>query len=395
MEISGFTSSLKESAMEAAASKLPPITAYCRVYEKFDSLTNKFKTFGGNSSIGALDFRPDDGSVALGRLLEGKSLSSRKDTWNWMEGKDKIFSIKGVKEFLGADRDYSNRFVFSWSKWVPKKCNIFMWRVGLDRIPTMLALKIVVVVSTLPCVLSDDFARFIISLEDIEKATDHFAERNLLRGGGFGRVYKGTLSMTGKPTHIVARRLYYDYGQGDLEFWKEITMLSDLKHENLVSFVGYCDEKGEKIIINKYEARGSLDKYLNDSSLTWTQRLEICAGIARALNYIHYDKERKYSVIHRNIKSSKILLDENWQPKLSGFELAMSNTSERRDRLLVAETVGTLGYVDPTYEKTGFVNHKSDVYSFGVVLFEVLCGRKAFIPNDQQAASPQDDTLDR
>ncbi|XP_071719527.1 uncharacterized protein [Rutidosis leptorrhynchoides] len=133
----------------------------------------------------------------------------------------------------------------------------------------------------------------------------------------------------------------------------------------------------------------ALDKYLEDSNLTWMQRLHICIGVARAINYIHFDAERDYSVVHRDIKSSKILLDDNRKPKLSGFEHALRNTSYRRDRLLIAEVVGTIGYVDPTYEETGFVNHKSDVYSLGVVLFEILCGRRAFIPDDQDLASPQ------
>ncbi|KAJ0874376.1 putative protein kinase RLK-Pelle-DLSV family [Helianthus annuus] len=235
-----------------------------------------------------------------------------------------------------------------------------------------------------------EFAHLQISLEEIQEATNDFADENLIGQGAFGKVYTGNLLVSGQRTNIAARRLHYEYGQGDLEFWTEITMLSDLKHNNLVSFIGFCDEKDEKIIINKHESHESLDKYLKGSVLTWLQRLQICVGIARALNYIHYDAERNYSVIHRNVKSSKILLDDNWEPKLSGFELAMRNTSERRHRLLLAEVIGTIGYMDPTYEKTGFVTHKSDVYSFGVVLFELLCGRKAFIPNEQdQQRAPQ------
>ncbi|KAF5784478.1 putative protein kinase RLK-Pelle-CR4L family [Helianthus annuus] len=132
-------------------------------------------------------------------------------------------------------------------------------------------------------------------------------------------------------------------------------MLSHLKHKNLVSFIGFCDEKDEKIIINKHESHESLEKYLKGSVLTWLQRLQIFVGIAQALNYIHYDAERNISVIHRNIKSSKVLLDDNWEPKLSGFELAMRNTSERRHRLLLAEVIGTIGYMDPVrigYQRT-------------------------------------------
>ncbi|KAL7618475.1 hypothetical protein Lser_V15G01734 [Lactuca serriola] len=224
----------------------------------------------------------------------------------------------------------------------------------------------------------NQFIHLQIPLEEIQSATNSFSDENLIRRGGFGKVYKGQLLRDGQHIDIVARRLDPAYRQGKKEFLMEITLLSVLKHDNLVSIIGYCDEKGEKIIINKHETHGSLDKYLKDPSLTWMRRLELCLGVARALSYIHYDKGRDFSVIHRNIKSSKILLDDNWKPKLSGFELSMKNTTARRHRLLLDRLSGTIGYIDPKYEKTGRLTHKSDVYSFGVVLFEVLCGRRAF-----------------
>ncbi|KAJ0613316.1 putative protein kinase RLK-Pelle-CR4L family [Helianthus annuus] len=235
---------------------------------------------------------------------------------------------------------------------------------------------------------NEQLDRFKLQLKDIVEATNNFADEYLIRKGGFGKIYRGNLVLSGKPTNIVARRLHYDYGQDDFEFWNEISMLARLKHHNnLVSFIGYIDEAEEKIIINEYEVNGSLDEHLED--LTWTQRLEICVDVARALSYIHCDNGHESSVIHSNIKSSKILLDEEWTPKLAGFELAKENTKSRKHRLIVAERSGTIGYVDPTYEKTGFVSHKSDVYSFGVVLFEVLCGRRAFLLDDKEPLSPQ------
>ncbi|MFS7909271.1 putative protein kinase RLK-Pelle-SD-2b family [Helianthus anomalus] len=233
----------------------------------------------------------------------------------------------------------------------------------------------------------EELAKLKLPLEVIVKATNNFADENLIRQGGFGRIYKGYLFLSGIPTDIVARRLHYDYGQDDFEFWNEISMLARLKHDNLVSIIGFCDEEREKIIINTYEVNGSLDKYLSSTTLTWMQRLQICVDVASALNYIHYGYE--FSVIHRNIKSSKILLDEKWKAKLSGFELSKQNTKARKHRLVLAEISGTIGYVDPTYEKTGFVSHKSDVYSFGVLLFEVLCGRRAFVPDEREPHSPQ------
>ncbi|GJV11602.1 kinase-like domain-containing protein [Tanacetum coccineum] len=131
-----------------------------------------------------------------------------------------------------------------------------------------------------------------IPLEDILEATNHFSNENFIRQGGFGKIYKGKLERYEELIDIVARRLDDKYGQGSKEFLTEVTMLSSLKHENLVSIVGFCDKKNEEIVINKYEAKGSLDNYLSDPNLTWLQRLQICVGVARALNYIHYDEAR-------------------------------------------------------------------------------------------------------
>ncbi|PWA44710.1 serine/threonine-protein kinase, active site protein [Artemisia annua] len=230
--------------------------------------------------------------------------------------------------------------------------------------------------------LPRELAHLRIQLKDILDGTDNFDDANLIGEGGFVRVYKGTLSQSKKTIDIAARRFHPHYVQGEVhaEFWKEIMMLHNLKHKNVVKIIGFCDENDEKIIINKYVAKGSLDKYLSDPTLTWMQRLQICVDVAHALKYIHYHDQRDFSVVHRNIKSSKILLNENWEPELYGFEISLKHAKARRHRALLAEDIGTIGYVDPTYKKIGFVTHKSDVYSLGVVLFEVLCGRRAFIP---------------
>nr|GEX45905.1 protein kinase-like domain, phloem protein 2-like protein [Tanacetum cinerariifolium] len=132
------------------------------------------------------------------------------------------------------------------------------------------------------------------------------------------------------------------------------------------------------------------------------QRLKICVGVANALSFIHYDAQRDFSVIHCNIKSSKVLLDDKWVPKLSGFKYSVKSTVARRHRLLLTHDIVKNVYLDPKYEKTGGVTHKSDVYSFGVVLFEVLCGRSAVLPDEeleggllsQLAKSYLDDMID-
>ncbi|XP_071742006.1 uncharacterized protein [Rutidosis leptorrhynchoides] len=225
-----------------------------------------------------------------------------------------------------------------------------------------------------------EFSHLQISLEDVLEATNHFDDKNVIGHGGLGKVYKGKLLRSGKWVNIAARRLDSKHKRG-IEFWTEISALSSLKHENIVSIIGFCDEKGEKVIINKHEAKRSLVMYLSNPTLSWVQRLKICVGVARALSYIHYENGRSYSVIHRNINSSTILLDNKFEPKLSGFEYSINHSVQRMDQVLFSEAIGTTGYIDPSIQKTRGVTYKSDVYSFGVVLWEVLCGRKAFITN--------------
>nr|XP_043612221.1 uncharacterized protein LOC122583915 [Erigeron canadensis] len=225
-----------------------------------------------------------------------------------------------------------------------------------------------------------ELAHLQIPLEEILKATNNFADQNIIGLGGFGRVYKGKLFWQGHLIKIAAKRLDRSRSGGDIEFWTDISTLYSLRHRNVVSIVGFCDENHERIIISKYEIHGSLDKYLNETStLTWSQRLRICVDVAHALSYIHYDERRDFSVIHRNIKSSKILLDDNWEPKITGFNLSLKVPASRRNRLHLSSPCGTPGYVDPTYYKTGRVTHKSDLYSFGLLLFEVMCNKRTRI----------------
>ncbi|KAL8259756.1 hypothetical protein R6Q59_027709 [Mikania micrantha] len=220
-----------------------------------------------------------------------------------------------------------------------------------------------------------------IPLKDIKDATNNFADENLIRQeGGKRKIYRGLL-LSRSEQHIVAVRFDpKNTWRRKTEFMKEITMLCGLNHQNLASIVGFCEEDDEMIIITKLEPKGSLDQYLSDPvTLTWTQRLQICLGIAHALSYIHYHKGRSFSVIHTNVKSSKILLDDKWEPKLFGFELSKVQPAARRQGLVLDQVIsGTPAYLDPAYVTLGGVTHKSDVYSFGVVLFEVLSGKKAF-----------------
>nr|GEY25082.1 protein kinase-like domain, phloem protein 2-like protein [Tanacetum cinerariifolium] len=233
----------------------------------------------------------------------------------------------------------------------------------------------------------DDFAHLKIPLKDILTATNNFDEENNVEVADFGDQYQGQLLWSGELIKILARRYNKEWSKRDQEFWMEISMLSSLKHKNLVSLVGFCDENDEKIVVIKFETWLSLDNYLSDAlMLTWVRRLEICVSLANALSYIHYDEARDFSVIHRNIDSLNVLLNDNLEPKLSEFRLSMKIEASQRHHSFRVDKVWDMegqGYTDPTYIETKIVSHNSDIYSFGIVMFELVCGRKAVINDDQ------------
>lgn len=189
-------------------------------------------------------------------------------------------------------------------------------------------------------------------------------------------MYKGVSEEHG----IVAiKRLDRVHGQGDHEFQTEIKLLSKYKHDNIASLLGFCDEDGEKILVYKHESNESLDKHLNNTALTWIQRLKICIDAARGLKYLHDDIEPHQRVLHRDVKSANILLDDNWNAKISDFGLSKISPANMSSTFLISAACGTHGYIDPEFLYSGYLTQKSDVFSFGVVLFEVLCGRPACV----------------
>ncbi|GJU76522.1 kinase-like domain, phloem protein 2-like protein [Tanacetum coccineum] len=223
-----------------------------------------------------------------------------------------------------------------------------------------------------------EFEHLVVKLEDIKSATDNFDDSKVIGNGGFGKVYKGEVSHFKGRSMVAFKRLDRMFGQGRPEFWREIMMLSRHTHENLISLLGYCNEGGEMILVYEHACNGSLDRHLSSTTLTWTQRIKICLDAARGLSYLHEDKGNHQRVIHPDIKSSNILLDENWTSKVSDMGLAKIGPANQPYTALVTNIVGTLGYLDPIYLQEGILTKESDVYSFGVVLFEVLCGRVCF-----------------
>ncbi|KAG6493784.1 hypothetical protein ZIOFF_048787 [Zingiber officinale] len=215
------------------------------------------------------------------------------------------------------------------------------------------------------------------TLRELAAATGNFRSECFLGEGGFGRVYRGRLESTGQL--VAVKKLDKNGLQGNREFLVEVLMLSLLHHANLVNLIGYCADGDQRLLVYEYMPLGSLEDHLHDlppekEPLNWITRMKIAAGAAKGLEYLH-DKASP-PVIYRDLKTSNILLDKGFHPKLSDFGLAKLGPVGDQSHVST-RVMGTYGYCAPEYALTGQLTVKSDVYSFGVVLLELITGRKA------------------
>lgn len=219
----------------------------------------------------------------------------------------------------------------------------------------------------------------IFTLKEMNESTNSFSEENLVGKGGFGRVYKGTLP-SGEVVAIKKMEVPpYKAAEGEREFRVEVDILSRLDHPNLVSLIGYCADGKNRFLVYEYMHNGNLQDHLNgigETKMDWPTRLKVALGAARGLAYLHSSSSVGIPIVHRDFKSTNVLLDSKLEAKISDFGLAKL-MPEGQDTCVTARVLGTFGYFDPEYTSTGKLTLQSDVYAFGVVLLELLTGRRA------------------
>ncbi|XP_042001016.1 probable receptor-like serine/threonine-protein kinase At4g34500 [Salvia splendens] len=211
------------------------------------------------------------------------------------------------------------------------------------------------------------------SLRELQTASNQFSDENVIGEGGYGVVYCGVLH---DGSVVAIKNLSNKRGHAEKEFKVEVEAIGRVRHKNLVGLIGYCAEGTERLLVYEYIDNGNLEQWLHGdvgpvSPLTWGVRMKIAVGAARGLAYLHEGLEPK--VVHRDVKSSNILLDRKWNTKVSDFGLAKLLESDASH--VTTRVMGTFGYVCPDYASTGMLNETNDVYSFGVLLMEIITGR--------------------
>ncbi|XVF67315.1 hypothetical protein PTKIN_Ptkin10aG0111100 [Pterospermum kingtungense] len=226
----------------------------------------------------------------------------------------------------------------------------------------------------------DGMAARKFSLVQLAKVTNNFKGEKLGEGG-FGAVYRGYLREL--DTYIAVKRISKASKQGIKEYASEVKIISRLRHKNLINLIGWCHEKGELLLVYEFMANGSLDSHLfkGKSLLTWDVRYKIVQGLASALSYLH--EEGDHCVLHRDIKTSNVMLDSSFNAKLGDFGLARLVDHAKGSQ--TTHLAGTVGYMAPECVFSRKFNKESDVYSFGIVALEIACGRRSVEPTYEES----------
>ncbi|CAM0871788.1 unnamed protein product [Alopecurus aequalis] len=232
----------------------------------------------------------------------------------------------------------------------------------------------------------------VFTYSELRSATRNLSRSLLVGEGGFGCVYRGTIKTDASPeeetttVEVAVKHLNRNGLQGHKEWLTEVNVLGIVDHPNLVKLVGYCaqdDERGaQRLLVYEYMPNRSVDDHLSGraigTTLSWPMRLKVALDTARGLKYLHEDMD--FQIIFRDLKTSNILLDENWNAKLSDFGMARQGPTEDLTHVSTA-VVGTLGYAAPEYLSTGRLNAKSDIWTYGVLLYELVTGRRPIDSN--------------
>ncbi|XP_028758863.1 probable serine/threonine-protein kinase PBL2 [Neltuma alba] len=236
------------------------------------------------------------------------------------------------------------------------------------------------------------------SFNDLKEATRNFRQENLIGEGGFGFVYKGWINENSfAPTRpgggimVAIKKLKPESFQGHKEWLAEVNYLGQLHHENLVKLIGYCSDAKNRLLVYEFMQRGSLENHLfrkGVQPISWASRINIAVGVARGLAFLH---TLDANVIYRDLKASNVLLDSDFNSKLSDFGLARDGPTGDNTHVST-RIIGTQGYAAPEYVATGHLTPRSDVYSFGVVLLELLTGRR--VVEADKAGKPRENLVD-
>ncbi|XP_076884178.1 serine/threonine-protein kinase PCRK1-like [Bidens hawaiensis] len=234
----------------------------------------------------------------------------------------------------------------------------------------------------------------VFSLADLKEATKNFDKSSMIGEGGYGIVHKGVIKSLENPSDDICVAVKRGKrGQRGFKQWEtEVNILGDIMHHNLVKLIGYCDDQNDWLLVYEYMPNGSVDDHLSADSetpLSWDRRLKIALDAAIGLTYLHEGMGGRRKIIFRDFKPSNVLLDKDWNAKLSDFGFAREGPQEGQTHVSTSVVGGTKGYAAPEYVQTGRLRFSIDVWSYGVFLEELITGRRPIVKKNSVEKDPE------